>query len=224
MKPILEVKNVSKIYGQGDNRVVALDAVSLVLNQKEVLLIMGPSGSGKTTILSVMGAILRPTRGDVSINGRQISDLPEEELPDIRRKFIGFVFQSFNLFPSLTTIENVELILRLKRVEKSRLRNIALELLDRVGLTRRAHLYPPDLSGGEKQRTALARALAGDPPIILADEPTANLDSKTGKEVLTLLRNMAEESGKAIAIVSHDPKAESLASRVAVMEDGRILR
>jgi putative ABC transport system ATP-binding protein len=143
-------------------------------------------------------------------------------LPEVRRHYIGFVFQSFNLFPSLTTLENVELVLRLKDGNTRQVSDRALQLLERVGLARRAHLYPEDLSGGEKQRTALARALAGDPPILLADEPTANLDSRTGQEVLSLLRGLAEDSNKAIAIVSHDPKAEAQAHRVVVLEDGRI--
>jgi putative ABC transport system ATP-binding protein len=184
---------------------------------------MGPSGSGKTTLLSMMGCILRPTAGEVRVDGRAASALPEGELPDIRRRYIGFVFQSFNLFPSLSTLENVELVLRLKGVPGKRINAHAAELLDRVGLAKRAHLYPADLSGGEKQRTALARALAGDPPILLADEPTANLDSRTGRDVLTLLRRLAAEAGMAVAIVSHDPKAEELADRVLVLEDGRVM-
>jgi putative ABC transport system ATP-binding protein len=221
---VIEARNVSKIYGQGDARVVAVDSLSLALNPGEVVLIAGPSGSGKTTLLSMMGCILRPTSGEVYVESKPVGTLPEESLPDIRRKTIGFVFQSFNLFPSLTTAENVELVLRLKHTERSRIKATALALLESVGLTRRAGFYPPDLSGGEKQRTALARALAGDPPVILADEPTANLDSKTGREVLSLLRNLAEERGKAVAIVSHDPKAEQLAHRVAVLEDGRLVQ
>jgi putative ABC transport system ATP-binding protein len=219
---VIETRKVSKVYGQGDNRVVAVDSVSLALHPGEVVLIAGPSGSGKTTLLSMMGCILRPTSGEVFVEGEPIGALSEERLPDIRRRFMGFVFQSFNLFPSLTTAENVELVLRLKRVERSRVRPAALALLERVGLARRATLYPEDLSGGEKQRTALARALAGDPPVILADEPTANLDSKTGMNVLSLLRSLAEEGGKAVTIVSHDPKAEQLAHRIAVLEDGRL--
>lgn len=213
---------MTKIYGRGDVRVVAVDSVSLALNRREVVLIAGPSGSGKTTLLSMMGCILRPTSGEIYVEGKAVGALPEESLPDIRRRYIGFVFQSFNLFPSLTTAENVELVLRLKHVERARVRATALALLESVGLAGRAGFYPPDLSGGEKQRTALARAMAGDPLVILADEPTANLDSKTGKEVLSLLRNLAEERGKAVAIVSHDPKAEQLAHRVAVLEDGRL--
>lgn len=222
MGAVLEVKKVSKVYGAGASRVIAVDAVTLAINKGEVLLIMGPSGSGKTTLLSIMGCILRPTSGEVLIEGRGISTLSEDELPDIRKNHIGFVFQSFNLFPSLTAAENVELVLRLKGYDKKRIKAQAMDLLEKVGLVKRAALYPADLSGGEKQRTAFARALAGDPPIILADEPTANLDSRTGKEALTLLRTLAEESGKAIAIVSHDPKAEELAHRVVFLEDGRL--
>ncbi|MGA7179742.1 MAG: ABC transporter ATP-binding protein [Thiobacillaceae bacterium] len=220
--PILEANKVSKVYGEGDTRVVAVDAVSLSLSPGEVLLIMGPSGSGKTTLLSMMGCIMRPTAGEIRVEGQSVSGLSEKQLPEIRRQYIGFVFQSFNLFPSLTTQENVELVLRLKDGDRRRARDRALRLLDQVGLAKRAHLYPADLSGGEKQRTALARALAGDPPIILADEPTANLDSRTGQDVLSLLRGLAEQSGKAIAIVSHDPKAEVQAHRVVELEDGRI--
>ena len=220
--PILEARQVSKIYGEGQTRVVAVDAVSLDLRRGEVLLIMGPSGSGKTTLLSMMGCILRPTVGEIRVEGREVGYLPESRLPEVRRQYLGFVFQSFNLFPSLTTQENVELVLRLKHYTGSRIRTRALELLDQVGLARRADLYPADLSGGEKQRTALARALAGDPPILLADEPTANLDSRTGQDVLALLRGLAEQSNKAVAIVSHDPKAEAQAHRVVLLEDGRI--
>jgi putative ABC transport system ATP-binding protein len=187
-----------------------------------MLLIMGPSGSGKTTLLSIMGCILHPTSGEVIIDGQATGRLSEAALPDIRKKYFGFVFQSFNLFPSLTAAENVELVLRLKKTDASRLRPAALELLETVGLNKRAGFYPADLSGGEKQRVAFARALAGDPPIILADEPTANLDSKTGVEVLKLLGKMAEQYGKAIVIVSHDPKAEAMAHRVIYLEDGRI--
>jgi putative ABC transport system ATP-binding protein len=224
VQAVIEARNVSKVYGQGDARVVAVDSLSLALFPGEVVLIAGPSGSGKTTLLSMMGCILRPTSGEVYVEGRPVGALSEASLPDIRRRTIGFVFQSFNLFPSLTTAENVELVLRLKRVERSRIKTTALALLESVGLARRAGFYPPDLSGGEKQRTALARALAGDPLVILADEPTANLDSKTGREVLSLLRSLAEERGKAVAIVSHDPKAEQLAHRVAVLEDGRLVQ
>lgn len=221
-RPILETHDVTKIYGEGETRVMAVDAVSLSLSPGEVLLIMGPSGSGKTTLLSMMGCILRPSSGKIYVQGQEVSGLSEAVLPDIRRRNIGFVFQSFNLFPSLTTQENVEVVLRLKDGATHQIHDRARRLLEQVGLAKRAHLYPADLSGGEKQRTALARALAGDPPILLADEPTANLDSRTGQEVLAMLCRLAEESNKAIAIVSHDPKAEAQAHRVVVLEDGRI--
>jgi putative ABC transport system ATP-binding protein len=219
---ILETRHVTKIYGEGETRVVAVDDVSLGLSPGEVLLIMGPSGSGKTTLLSMMGCILRPTAGKVHVQGQEVSGFSEALLPDVRRRNLGFVFQSFNLFPSLTTQENVELVLRLKDGATHQIHDRARRLLEDVGLAQRAHLYPADLSGGEKQRTALARALAGDPPILLADEPTANLDSHTGQEVLSLLRRQAEESNKAVAIVSHDPKAEAQAHRVVILEDGKI--
>ena len=219
---ILETRNVSKVYHQGGIQVNAVDGVSLELSKSSVLLIMGPSGSGKTTLLSMMGCILHPSGGSVAVESQNVSALHEDRLPDIRKKYFGFVFQAFNLFPSLTAIENVEVILRLKNWAKETRKKTALSLLDSVGLAKRANFYPKDLSGGEKQRVAFARALAGDPPIILADEPTANLDSKTGKEVLALLKELAEAHGKAIAIVSHDPKAEELAHNVVFIEDGRI--
>ncbi len=222
MSAVLETKNVTKVYRQGGIEVVAVDGVSLSLEAGTVLLIMGPSGSGKTTLLSMMGCILHPTSGEVLVDNGVVSEMKEDLLPDIRKKYFGFVFQSFNLFPSLTAAENVEVILRLKRWDKADRRQTAVGLLDAVGLKQRAGFYPRDLSGGEKQRVAFARALAGDPPIILADEPTANLDSGTGKEVLGVLKRFAETEGKAVAIVSHDPKADAMAHKVVFLEDGRL--
>lgn len=221
-KLILETRAVNKTYGDGAAKVVALESASVTLTQGEVLLIMGPSGSGKTTLLSIMGCILRPTFGDVVVHGRNISACDERELASIRRRYFGFVFQAFNLFRSLTAQENVEVVLRMKGRSKQRIQTEAADLLDRVGLARRAHAYPRDLSGGEKQRTAIARALAGDPPIILADEPTANLDSRTGLDILQLLRDHAQTLHKAVAIVSHDPKVKEVAHRVIYLEDGRL--
>lgn len=226
-KVILETRAVSKTYGAGAGQVVALESVSVTLAQDEVLLIMGPSGSGKTTLLSIMGCILQPTSGNVLVNGRNVGACDEHELANIRRSSFGFVFQAFNLFRSLTAQENVEVVLRMKgrskqAGSKQAIRAEAADLLGRVGLGRRAHAYPRDMSGGEKQRTAIARALAGDPPIILADEPTANLDSKTGRDILQLLRGHAGELHKAVAIVSHDPKVEEVAHRVIYLEDGRL--
>lgn len=222
MDSVLEVRRVTKVYEQGPVRVRAVDSVSLQLTRGQAVLIMGPSGSGKTTLLSIMGCILRPTSGEVVVDGRVVSGLGEDALPDIRRTYFGFVFQSFNLFPSLTAQENVEIALRLKKHERRRLRDRAFDLLERVGLAERASFYPRDLSGGEKQRVAFARALAGDPAVILADEPTANLDSATGQRVLALLRELAENSGAAVAIVSHDPRTQALVDRIVVLEDGRV--
>jgi putative ABC transport system ATP-binding protein len=219
---VLEVRRVTKVYEQGPVRVRAVDSVSLQLTRGQAVLIMGPSGSGKTTLLSIMGCILRPTSGEVVVDGRVVSGLGEDALPDIRRTYFGFVFQSFNLFPSLTAQENVEIALRLKKHERRRLRDRAFDLLERVGLAERASFYPRDLSGGEKQRVAFARALAGDPAVILADEPTANLDSATGQRVLALLRELAENSGAAVAIVTHDPRTQALVDRIVVLEDGRV--
>lgn len=225
MKPILEMRDVSKRY-EGSAGVLAVDSASLGLRTGEVLLLMGPSGSGKTTLLSMMGCILRPSAGDVCVDGETVSALPEDGLPEIRKRYFGFVFQSFNLFPSLTAAQNIELVLRMKGFfrfsESGRIREAALALLGKVGLSGKAGSYPADLSGGQQQRVAFARALVGDPAIILADEPTANLDSKLGKEVLALLRSYALELGKAVAIVSHDPRAEAYADRTVFMEDGKI--
>lgn len=220
---ILEAKGLTKVYEEGAVKVKAVDSVTLTVDKGAGLLVMGPSGSGKTTLLSMMGCILHPTDGEVVVDGKTVSGLKESELPDVRKKYFGFVFQAFNLFPSLTAVENVELVLRLKNWERATMRETALGLLKKVGLGERAGFYPRDLSGGEKQRVAFARALAGDPPIILADEPTANLDSRTGKEVLTLLRGLAEGFGKAVVIISHDPKAEVLAHKVVFLEDGRLV-
>lgn len=222
MDSVLEVRQVTKVYAQGTLEVRAVDGVSLSLTRGQAVLIMGPSGSGKTTLLSMMGCILRPTSGEVVVDGRVVSGLGEDALPDIRRAYFGFVFQSFNLFPSLTAQENVELALRLKRHDRRRLRPAAFELLEQVGLAGRASFYPRDLSGGEKQRVAFARALAGNPAVILADEPTANLDSTTGQRVLALLRQLAENSGTAVAVVSHDPRSQAVVDRIIELEDGRV--
>lgn len=222
MDTILELREVCKTYKEGKNEVKAVESVSLDLRRGELLLLMGPSGSGKTTLLSMMGCILHPTAGEIKVDGVTVDHLQEAALPDIRKKHFGFVFQSFNLFPALTAVENIELLLRMKGYEKKKLRAEALRLLEKVGLLERADFYPADLSGGQKQRIAFARALVGDPPIILADEPTANLDSKRGREVLDMLKRHAAEQGKAVAVVSHDPKAEAAADRVIILEDGRI--
>ncbi len=222
MGKILEMTDVTKVYHEGRVDVTAVDSVTLDLRKGEVLLLMGPSGSGKTTLLSMMGCILHPTKGEIKVDGEVVSNLLEDELPKIRKRYFGFIFQAFNLFPSLTARENIEICLRLKHWKREKIRPEAHKLLDRVGLSDRIHFYPGDLSGGQKQRVAFARAMVGDPPIILADEPTANLDSKRGMELLGLLKQYAKEFGRAVVVVSHDAKAEAVADRTVVLEDGRI--
>src|ERR1017187_7544226 len=173
----IETRGVTKQYVQGAASTLALAGIDLTVSRGEVVLLMGPSGSGKTTLLSIMGCILRPSSGEVRINDRVVSNLKERDLPAVRLKHIGFIFQGFNLFPTLTARENVELTLDVKGMNRKDARRRADALIERVGLTDRGHAFPADLSGGQKQRVAIARALAGDPEIILADEPTAALDA-----------------------------------------------
>ena len=217
----LSLENVGMTYGAGPTSVRALKEVNLEVRPGEVLLLMGPSGSGKTTLLSIMGCILRPTSGAVRVWGEDITRLREKELPRVRRRYIGFVFQAFNLFPALTAGQNVELALDVKQV-RGQVRKRAVELLAEVGLEHKYHAFPADLSGGQKQRVAIARALGGDPGIILADEPTAALDSRTGLEIMQLLQRLAHASGRAVAVVSHDGRMVQFADRVMQVEDGRL--
>jgi putative ABC transport system ATP-binding protein len=221
MPAFLEAREVWKIYQQGAISVAAVRSLSMSVSRGEVVLILGPSGSGKTTLLSILGCILRPSSGEVWVNGTVVSHLPEIGLPVIRRTYFGFVFQAFHLFPFLTAVENVEVAMELRAIPR-RVRKVkALELLTRCRLDKRAKFYPSDLSGGEQQRIAFARALAGDPEIMLADEPTANLDSSMGEEIFGILRQFAKE-GKVVVIVSHDSKAHRFADRVLIMRDGSI--
>jgi putative ABC transport system ATP-binding protein len=218
----IAVSNVSKVYGEGAAAVHALRAVSFAVRRGEVVLLVGPSGSGKTTLLSVMGCILRPTSGSVRIAGREASALAESELPAVRRAHIGFIFQGFNLFPTLTAGENVELALDLKGIRGAQARRCAETLLAQVGLADKVRAVPSDLSGGQKQRVAIARALAGAPDIILADEPTAALDWHSGQNVLGLLRDLARQQQRAVVIVTHDSRAFGFADRIVEINDGRI--
>ncbi|MGA1368021.1 MAG: ABC transporter ATP-binding protein [Blastocatellia bacterium] len=220
----VEIQGVSKSYGEGDAVVHALVGVDLTVHQGEMLFLMGPSGSGKTTLLSIMGCILRPSSGSVRIAGEEVVGLSEREMPRIRLRRIGFIFQGFNLFPALTVQENIELALDLKGIRGREARRRSGDLLARVGLSDKAAQWPANLSGGQKQRVAIARALAGEPGIILADEPTAALDGTTGRSILDLLRELAHEKGRAIVIVTHDSRALAYADRLVTIEDGRILR
>ncbi len=222
MNTAISVKNLTKTYSSGATAVYALREIDLDVNSGEVMLLMGPSGSGKTTLLSVMGCILRPTDGSVKIRGKEITNLSEKELPRVRLENIGFVFQGFNLFPALSAGENVELALDLKGIRGREAKKRASVLLEQVELENKYNSYPSDLSGGQKQRVAIARALAGEPEIILADEPTAALDSHSGRVVMQLLRNLAHEQGRAVVVVTHDNRVLEYADRIVHIADGQI--
>lgn len=221
---VLETRNLSKVYQEGRSVVEAVKDVSLSIRKGEVVAIIGPSGSGKTTLISMMGCILHPTSGNVIINGAEIQDWNEKSLPKLRLQYIGFVFQAFNLFPALTVTENVEISLNLRGISGKKAQNIARELLENVGLGNRINFLPRDLSGGEKQRVSIARAIAHKPPIILADEPTGNLDSHTGKHIIEMLRDLAIKENSSVLIVTHDSRVIDLTNRVFVLEDGRITK
>jgi len=219
---IIKVENVKKIYRMGDNEVRALDGVSLVVEEGEFLIVMGPSGSGKTTLLHLMGCLDKPTEGEIYIASTPVSKLNDSQLAKIRNKMVGFVFQQFNLLPRLTALENVELPMIYAGVPKSARQKKAKELLELVGLGDRLHHRPTQLSGGQMQRVAIARALANDPMVLLADEPTGNLDSKSGEEILKIFSEL-NERGQTIIIVTHDPEVAKHAGRIVRMRDGKIV-
>ncbi len=219
-RAILSMEGVTKVYGSGDAAVHALDNVDFQALAGEVVVIMGPSGAGKTTFLTIAGALLRPTSGRVSVSGIDITGVGESDLPSVRREKIGFVFQSFNLLESLTALENVTLVMTAERGHGRQTENRARELLSMLGLSHRLKSLPKQLSGGEKQRVAIGRAVANNPDLILADEPTANLDAKRGREVMLLLRQIALEMQKAVVIVSHDHRIREIAHRIVWLEDG----
>lgn len=222
-EPILKLEGVTKIYRSGESSVIALDNVSLTVRGGEIVAIMGPSGSGKTTLLTIAGALLRPTRGQVYICGIEVTNMDESRLAKIRRHKVGFVYQSFNLLEALTAAENVRLVIQNGvGMTSSQAMERASSMLGTFGLTHRAHALPKKLSDGEKQRVAIARALAKDPELILADEPTANLDARRGQEVMRLLQQKALELHKAVIVVSHDDRIRQFAQRVLWLEDGRL--
>jgi putative ABC transport system ATP-binding protein len=216
----LQIDHVTKRYGSGSTEVTAVRDVSLEVNPGEIVLIMGPSGSGKTTLLSMLGALLKPTEGTIRLNGTLVSTLAESRLPDIRLKQLGFVFQDFNLLSALTALENVAIVAELAGMGSGAARKKAATILAELGLGERLNFLPDKLSGGEKQRVAIARALVNDPALILADEPTANLDSKIGHEIMRLLRHLAKEQMHSVVIVSHDQRIRDIADRVLWLEDG----
>jgi len=221
---VIRAKGLSKVYREGATELRALLEVDLEVRTGELTLLMGPSGSGKTTLLSILGCILRASEGKLEVLGEDVSLLAESELPRIRRGAIGFVFQGFNLFPALTAAENVALALDVRGVRAGEAKKRGEELLAEVALAQKARSFPADLSGGQKQRVAIARALAGDPPILLADEPTAALDSTSGRTVIELLQRLARVHGRAVVMVTHDPRVLSFGDRIIHLEDGRIVR
>lgn len=220
---VLETKNLKKYYGKSHTLIRAVDDIDLKLNKEEITLILGPSGSGKTTLLTMLGGLLKPTSGSVLIEGNNISRLKENQLYRFRREYIGFIFQSFNLFSSLSAVENVMVPLLVENISPTDANVKAKKLLRRMNLDKRLNSKPKDLSGGEKQRVAIARALITNPPIVLADEPTANLDSENGEEVMKILKDIALQQGKTVVIVSHDQRILDLAQRKIYIENGKIV-
>ena len=219
---MLKVENVRKSFGSGRAVVKAVDGVSLEVRRGEVILIMGPSGSGKTTLLTIIGGLLTPDAGKVLVDGVELTKVRPQRLSRFRRQHIGFVFQSFNLLTALSAQENVEIVLRFAHKSRQIAKKRARELLEKLGLRERLKSIPKKLSGGEKQRVSVARALANNPPLVLADEPTANLDSTAGHQVIELLRRIAKEQNRTVVIVSHDVRIADAADRVLWLEDGRI--
>lgn len=220
---IVEIRELTRIFQQGEIHVTALNRISLDIQKGEFLALMGPSGSGKSTLLHIIAGIDRPTRGECRVQGLDLARLNESELADWRNQNVGFVFQTFNLIPVLTAFENVELPLLLTRLSRKERRRQVETALDLVGLSDRRNHLPKQLSGGQEQRVAIARALVTDPALIVADEPTGNLDSHSAHEVLTILQSLNQTVGKTVILVTHDPKAAAFARRTVHLEKGELL-
>ncbi|HVG92840.1 MAG TPA: ABC transporter ATP-binding protein [Planctomycetota bacterium] len=223
MKPVVELEGVRRTYRLGDQDVHALDGVDLTILEGEYVAIMGPSGSGKSTLLNVLGCLDRPTGGTYRLGGRDVSSLPDDELSAVRSRRLGFVFQNYNLIAQLDVLENIEVPLFYAGVRESEARERSLALAERMGLKDRIDHRPSELSGGQQQRVAIARSLANDPVVLLADEPTGNLDSRTGEEILGLLDDLHAQ-GRTLIVVTHDEHVASRADRVIRMRDGRVER
>jgi putative ABC transport system ATP-binding protein len=222
-EPVIEAIDTVKFLGDGAGRVQALKGVSLAVAGGELTLLMGPSGSGKTTLLSILGCMLTPTSGTVRVGGRATADAGPEELAKIRRDNIGFVFQSYHLFPTLTALDNVRLALDVRGENSHRATQKSKEALARVGLALKMASYPSELSGGEQQRVAIARAIVGNPAVLLADEPTAALDSENGHAIMEVLAEIAREQSRGVLVVTHDPRIVPFADRIVSIEDGKIM-
>lgn len=219
---LIEVRDVYKIYNPGENQVNALDGVSITIDEGEFVAIIGQSGSGKSTLMNMLGLLDTPTHGEYYINGHLVDDLTDDEMSVIRNEQIGFIFQGFNLIPSLSALENVELPLVYRGMPKAERRQISIDALERVGLDKRMHHLPAEMSGGQQQRVAVARAIAARPPVILADEPTGNLDTKSTKEVMAILHELKDE-GRTVIVITHDNEIAEEAERVIRIRDGKVV-
>ena len=221
MDALIDVQDMYKIYNPGENEVHALDGVSLKVYEGEFVAIIGHSGSGKSTLMNMLGCLDVPTEGTYILNGRDVSDLTDNELSEVRNNYIGFIFQGFNLISNLTAIENVELPLIYRHVDRPTRHRLAMEALEKVGLADRMKHKPAEMSGGQQQRVAIARAIAASPPLILADEPTCNLDSKSTKDIMDILNGLNEQ-GNTIVLITHDDGIAANAKRVVRIMDGKI--
>ena len=221
MSALVEIKDVCKVYNPGENEVRALDHVSLTIDEQEFVAIIGHSGSGKSTLMNMLGCLDVPTSGEYWLHGHDVSALSDNELSDIRNREIGFIFQGFNLIPNLTALENVELPLIYRGVSKSVREELSVEALKKVGLEHRMDHKPSEMSGGQQQRVAIARAIAQAPPVILADEPTGNLDSNSTKEIMDILKGLHKE-GRTVILITHDNEIAAQAKRVIKIKDGKV--
>ncbi|MTI47062.1 ABC transporter ATP-binding protein [Sporosalibacterium faouarense] len=219
---MIKIEDMKKIYKMGSNEVHALDGISLHVKEEEFVSIVGPSGSGKSTLMNMIGCLDKPTSGKYSIDGKEVSKMKDNELADIRNNKIGFVFQSFNLLPKLTAVENVELPLVYMGVGRSERYKMAVDALKQVGLSNRLDHKPNELSGGQQQRVAIARALSSKPPLILADEPTGALDTKSGDEIMNMIKEL-HSSGKTIVLITHELYIAEQSKRIITLRDGKIL-
>lgn len=219
---LIDVRNVYKIYNPGENQVNALDGVSITIDEGEFVAIIGQSGSGKSTLMNMLGLLDTPTEGEYYINGKLVDDLTDDQMSDIRNKQIGFIFQGFNLISSLDALENVELPLVYRGVPRAERDELSKAALEKVGLGGRMHHLPAALSGGQQQRVAVARAIAAAPPVILADEPTGNLDTRSTKDVMQILHNLKDE-GRTVIVITHDNEIAEQAERVIRIRDGKVV-
>lgn len=224
MKPMIEVKNLRKVYRMGDENIVALKKINLTIQKGEICCIFGTSGSGKSTLLNMLAGMEKPSAGEVRIGGIPISRLDEDQLAAFRQRHLGFVFQSYNLLPTMDAAENVAMPLLFQGVSKKQREKAAVDMLKKVGLGHRLHHYPGQMSGGQQQRAGIARAFVAQPAVIFADEPTGNLDTRTTKEVMEMIQGFARQFNQTIVLVSHDPELSRYVDRIVTLVDGEIIR